>query len=147
MLINHPALPQDHTFDHRPSRSTRKQRTQDRQRAFPAERKRLKKANRGREVIKTTFWDVEAGSSILPTPTSGKSPLILRAGSVKDLAFCREGKIFFVNVLFNAIAFVCALHAWRRGYPLYNIVLGGDLFGSCMIPRQAALLYGMILPP
>lgn len=41
MLISLPAFPRDHTFDHRPPRSTRKQRTQDRRREFAVERKPL----------------------------------------------------------------------------------------------------------
>ena len=77
--------PPDHTFDHSPLRSTRKQRKQDRQRAFLAERKRLKQDIRGGEDIKTTVWDAEVARSNRVTPTTGLTK------------FTRQSRVNFVK--------------------------------------------------
>ena len=76
-------IPADHITDHLPFRSTRKQWTGERRRARFSERKGAEKATFSGNCLHRSVWDVEAGSSSLPTPT--KNPLIYLKSGLGDL--------------------------------------------------------------
>lgn len=61
--------PVDHITDHLPFRSIRKQWTGEHRRARFSERKGAEKAIFSGNCLHRFVWDVEAGSSSLPTPT------------------------------------------------------------------------------
>ena len=59
----------DHITDHLPFWRTWRVCSGERQRALFPERKGLKKAGKSGKYLVISLWDVEAGSSSLPTPT------------------------------------------------------------------------------